>query len=172
MNLSDIARKIMNEDTWGNNPSAAGGMSPGRTPTTVSPGLAARSLDISNLYKNFKSRLEKQEDASINKLVSDLKKNFLKKNVRVKASKGGVGQIEKEYNINVSNIDIRYMKDKYYIVFSGREGKQTQPSEYYLDDSVIQVTDAAPSISSTGKTGGMAPAPVTSMPKKNILPQG
>lgn len=172
MNLTDIAKKIINEDTWGTNPSAAGSMSPGRSPdATTQPAPTAKKVDISNLFKNFKSELEKQEDSLVQKLVGDLNKSFLKKTTTVKASKGSVGQIEKEYNVTVSGIDVRYMKDKYYIVFTGKEGNASE-SEYYLDDSIIQVDDAAASISPTGRTGGLAPAaPEASTTKKNILPQ-
>lgn len=173
MNLTDIAKKIISEDTWGNNPSAAGGMSQGRSPdATTTPAPTGRKVDISNIFKNFKLELEKQEDALVKKLEAELKKSFLKKTTMVKASKGSVGQIEKEYNVTVSNIDVRYMKDKYYIVFTGKEGSASE-SEYYLDDSVIQVDDAAQSISSTGRTGGMSatPSSVPDTTKKNILPQ-
>lgn len=172
MKLSDLAREIMTEDTWGNNPSAAGAMSPGMSPTAATPPAtpASRNVDIANLFKNFKSELEKQEDVSVKKLTDQLKKNFLKKSVKVKASKGSVGQIEKEYNVNVNNIDVRYMKDKYFIVFTGKEGDEQQSSEYYLDDSVIQVDDSAKQVSPTGRTGGLA-QPTMSPTKKNILPQ-
>lgn len=171
MNLTDIAKKIISEDTWGNNPSAAGSMSPGRSPTAISPGPTARRVDISNLYKNFKLELEKQEDAIVKRLEDNLKKSFLKKIVQVKASKGSVGQIEKEYNVTVNNIDVRYMKDKYYVVFTGKEGNAAE-SEYYLDDSIISVDDAPASVSSTGRTGGMTSPEDGTAGKKNILPQG
>jgi hypothetical protein len=172
MKLSDLAKQLISEDTWGNNPSSAGSMSPGRSPTTTPPPATpnAKMIDISNLFKNFKLDLEKQEDASVKKLVDDLNKSFLKKNVSVKASKGSVGQIEKEYGILVLGIDVRYMKDKYYIVFTGKEG-QASESEYYLDDSVIQVDDSAKPVSSTGTTGGLEPQS-TGNTKRNILPQG
>jgi hypothetical protein len=173
MNLSDIAKKIISEDTWGNNPSAAGGMSPGRTPTATPPPATpnAKMIDISNLFKNFKSQLEKQEDAAIRKLENDLKRQFLKKHVKVKASKGSVGQIEKEYDVTVNNIDVRYMKDKYYIVFNGKEGNSAE-SEYYLDDSVIEVDNTAAPVSPTGTTGGMSVTPQsTGNTNRNIVPQ-
>ena len=180
MNLTDIAKKVLKEDTWGNNPSAAGSMSPGRAPTAVQPPAAqsGNMVDISTLFKNFKVELEKQEDISVKKLVDNLKKSFLKKTVEVNASKGSVGQIEKEYNITVNDIDVRYMKDKYYIVFKGKEGNASD-AEYYLDDSIIRVNPAtkAPSTSSPSlkNVGGVVPLRPTSQMApvaKNILPQG
>jgi len=171
MNLTDIAKKIINEDSWGTFPSAGGSMAPGRSPTAVSPGPTAKKVDISNLYKNFKLELEKQEDALIQKFEADLKKSFINKVVTVKASKGSVGQIEKEYNVTVNNIDVRYMKDKYYVVFTGKEGNASE-SEYYLDDSIITVDDAPASISNVGRTGGMSAPEDGTVGKKNILPQG
>lgn len=171
MNLTDIAKKIINEDSWGTNPSAGGSMSPGRSPTAISPGPTSKRVDISNLYKNFKLELEKHEDALIQKFEADLKKSFLKKIVTVKASKGSVGQIEKEYNVTVNNIDVRYMKDKYYVVFTGKEGNAAE-SEYYLDDSIVSVDDAPASVSTVGRTGGMYAPEDGTAGKKNILPQG
>jgi len=171
MNLTDIAKKIINEDSWGTNPSAGGSMSPGRSPTAISPGPTSKRVDISTLYKNFKLELEKQEDALIQKFEADLKKSFLKKIVTVKASKGSVGQIEKEYNVTVNNIDVRYMKDKYYVVFTGKEGNAAE-SEYYLDDSIVSVDDAPASVSTVGRTGGMYAPEDGTAGKKNILPQG
>lgn len=177
MNLKDIAKKIINEDTWGTSQGAAssGGMSPGRTPTAVSPQPTANSVDIVKMYQGFKQEEEKQEETITKKFINNLNKMFLKKVVTIKASKGSVGQpIKKDYVITVSNIDVRYVntKDKYYIVFKGKEETGNE-SEYYLEDSIIQVNDAAPSISGTGRTGGMVSPQVMGVTsKRNILPQG
>lgn len=178
MNLSEMAKKILNEDTWGNNPSAAGAMSPGRTPTatTPPPAQSGNVVDISNDFKNFKLELEKQEDATIKKFTNSLKSKFKGKTTKVNASKGSVGQIEKEYTVTVSDIETRYMKDKYYVVFIGKEGNASQ-SEYYLDDSQIQVNPATSSAPQSGlkNVGGVVPlkpTPAGAPVAKNILPQG
>jgi hypothetical protein len=70
------------------------------------------------------------------------------------------------------------MKDKYYVVFSGKEGNASQ-SDYYLDDSQIQVNPATTASStqqsSLRNVGGivpMKPTPAGSPVAKNILPQG
>ena len=174
MKLTDLAKKIISEDTWGNNPSSGGGMSPGRSPTNVSPQATpnAKTVDVSGSYKNFKNELENQENAVVKKFVEELKKQFLKKNVSIKASKGSVGQIEKEYGIVVNNIDVRYMKDKYYIVFVGKEEEDAE-NEYYLNDSSIQVNNSAQPVSATGTTGGLGATSQTAggNTKRNILPQ-
>ena len=180
MNLTNIAKKILSEDSWGTNPSAAGGMSPGRAPTatTPPPSQSGNTIDISQSFRNFKLELEKQEDASVKKFTEELKKKFLKKTSTVRASKGSVGQIEKDYTLSVNNIEVRYMKYKYYIVFIGKEGDANE-AEYYLDDSLIQVNPAT-TVSTSAQSGlrnvgGIVPmkptlagAPVA----KNILPQG
>jgi hypothetical protein len=88
----------------------------------------------------------------------------LKKTVTVNASKGSVGQIEKEYTVTVSDIQTRYMKDKYYVVFIGKEGNASQ-SEYYLDDSQVQVnpaTTATAPQSGLKNVGGIVPLAPTS----------
>lgn len=179
MNLTNIAKKILTEDSWGTNPSAAGGMSPGRAPTAnpPPPAQSGNTIDISQSFRNFKLELEKQEDASVKKFTEELKKKFLKKTATVQASKGSVGQIEKDYTISVNNIEIRYMKDKYYVVFIGKEGNASD-SEYYLDDSLIQVnpaTSTPTAQSGLRNVGGivpMKPTPAGAPVAKNILPQG
>jgi hypothetical protein len=180
MNLTNIAKKILNEDSWGTNPSAGGSMSPGISPTAISPApsQSGNVIDISNEFKNFKVELEKQRDVATKKLVDKLNKSFLKKQAKVNASKGSVGQVEKEYDIFVTGIDVRHMKDKFYIVFKGKEGKASE-AEYYVEDSQITVNPAAPATSqpqSALKTaGGMVPLKPTSQMApvaKNILPQG
>ena len=174
MKLTDLAKKIISEDTWGNNPSSGGGMSPGRSPTNVSPPATpnAKIIDISGSYKDFKTRMENQEGLVVKKFAEELKQQFLKKHVSVKASKGSVGQIEKEYGIIVNNIDVRYMKDKYYIVFVGKEEKDSE-NEYYLTDSSIQVDSSAQPVSDTGTSGGLSATSQTAdgNTKRNILPQ-
>ena len=151
MNLTDIAKKILNEDTWGNNPSAAAPQAPGRSPTATQPPASpnAKMIDISDTFKNFKLSLEKQEDAAVKKLVDELSKQFLKKNVVV----------------------------KYYIVFSGKEGNEAEP-EYYLDDSQIEVDgygQEAPTMQSSlgkGQVGGIKyPQTMGIASKRNIVPQ-
>jgi len=182
MNLTDIAKKILKEDSWGNKTSDAGGMSLGRTPTAVQPPPAQSGniVDISQSFRNFKLELEKQEDVTIKKFTEQLKKQFLKKIATVKASKGSIGQIEKEYTITVTNVETRYMKDKYYVVFVGKEGNAGE-SEYYLDDSQIKVnpatsqTSAGAQQSALKNVGGVIPMQPSNQPvqtAKNILPQG
>jgi hypothetical protein len=182
MNLINIAKQILKEDTWGNNPSAAGGMSPGRVPTatTPPPAQSGNVVDISNEFKNFKVELEKQRDTATKKLIEKLNKSFLKKQAKVNASKGSIGQVEKEYDILVTGIDVRHMKDTFYIVFKGKEGKASE-AEYYVEDSQITVNPVNPSSptsqpqSSLKTAGGMVPLKPTSQMApvaKNILPQG
>ena len=83
MNLTSIARKILREDSFGNNPSAAGSMSPGRSPTanTPPPSQSGNIIDISQSFRDFRLELERQEDASVKKFANELKNKFLKKTV-------------------------------------------------------------------------------------------
>lgn len=174
MNLTDIAKKIINEDSWGMNPSAGGGMSLGRSPSATNvPAPTSRRVDISKLIDTFRADLDKHQKTLIDKLAKDLKNNFANKTVIIKASKGSVGQIEKEYKVAVSDIDIFYQKDFYYVVFIGKEGN-ADAKEYYLSkhDNIVQVDDAAQSISNVGRTGGMSVPEDGTAGKKNILPQG
>jgi hypothetical protein len=67
------------------------------------------------------------------------------------------------------------MKDKYYIVFIGKEGNESE-KEYYLDDSQIQVNDApqaksqAPASLTRGQVGGIQyPQTMGIASKRNII---
>ena len=70
------------------------------------------------------------------------------------------------------------MKDKYYVVFIGKEGDSNQ-SEYYLDDSQIEVNPdtmssdtTQPSLRNVGGIVPMKPTSAVFSSPKNILPQG
>lgn len=182
MNLTNIAKKILSEDSWGTNPSAAGSMSPGRAPTatTPPPSQSGNVQDIAQSFRSFKQTIEQQKDVATKKFVEEMKKKFLKKTISVEASKGGINQPNaKKYNITVTDIDVRYMDEKYFVVFTGSEGGKKDTHEYYLEDSKVQVnpvtTTTAPQQSSLKNVGGVIPmmptnqmAPVA----KNIIPQG
>lgn len=171
MNLSDIVKKMIKEDTWGNNPSSAGSMSPGISPeSTTQPSATSRKVNVSKLFEKFRSDLAEQEQTLIDRLKTTLKNNFLKKTITIQGSKGSFGQLNNTYTLTVTDVDIFYLKDWYYIVFIGNEdGEKT--NKYYLDKDkqIISVDDAAQSISPTGRTGGMVDASPTN---RNILPQG
>jgi hypothetical protein len=175
MKLTDLVKKIISEDATGNFPASGGGMSPSRSPTAVSP--TPTPVDIIKSYENFKKGLEQQKIYAVNKFSEELKKQFLKNpaiNVRVKASKGSADQqVQKEYNISVNNIDVRYMNDKYHVVFIGKEGNKSKYNDYYLEDSFIQIDGSAPANSGTDTTGGLDATSQTSTgnTNRNIVPQ-
>lgn len=183
MNLKDIAKQVLNEDSWGTNPAAAGSMSPGRAPTAVTP-PPSQSANVQNIiqsFRNFKLGIEQQEEAAVKKFVTELKNKFLKKTVSVDASKGGIKQPNaKQYTITVTDIDVKYMDDTYYIVFTGNEAGKKDTHDYYLEDSKISVNPAtsqapAQQQSALKNVGGVVPLQPTSHmapTAKSILPTG
>ena len=157
MNLSDLAKKILSEDTWGNNPSAAGAMSPGRSPTpapTANTGNV-KFHDLKKDYNSFVSGIEKQEEEAKKKLDADLSKILGNKKVTARASKGSVGQVEKDYSFTVATVDVVYLKDKFYIVLNG-----TDKSEYYINaDFKVKIDAAAAPAPEMGSSTSPKPAP-------------
>jgi hypothetical protein len=131
MNLKDIAVKILNEDTWGNNPAAAGNMSAGAEPTAVSPAPSpdVKFYSVVKDFVAFQTKVNAEEEAAKKELSQTLKKNLVNKEVAVRASKGSIGQ-EKDYTITVKDINISYVKDKYYIVLKADDRK-----DYYINSS-------------------------------------
>lgn len=144
MNLTNIVKKIVNEDTWGNNPSAAGAMSPGKAPaSTMTPPVPTGNVKFRDVKKDFTiftSELEKQEENLKRKLTTDLSKELVNKNVTARASKGSVGQIEKDYSFSVADVSLVKLGETYYIVLKAKDG-----AEYFLNiDFKVKVDASSP----------------------------
>lgn len=166
MNLTDIAKKILSEDSWGNNTSAAGGNSPGREPTTNPPPASAnvKFYDLKKDYNVFTSEIEKQEELAKKNLDNNLSRQFNNKKIVARASKGSVGQVEKDYTLTVASVDVVYLKDKFYIVLNG-----TDKSEYFVNpDFKVKVDAAAPTAPTmaSGNAGNIVHQPVIGMAAK------
>jgi hypothetical protein len=132
MKLSHLAKQIMKEDTWGNNPSSAGAMSPGKTPNAITPAPSPNEtfVDVQKDYQMFETTIEKEEEAAKKTLEGNLKGSIGGKKVIARASKGSVGQTEQDYTIDVADVNVVYMSEKYYVVFKDTSGK-----DYYIDTS-------------------------------------
>jgi hypothetical protein len=130
MKLTEILKTVLKEDTWGNNPSAAGGMSPGKTPNAVSPAPqpAVKFYDVAKDFAMFENTIEKEEAAASKTLEGTLKQNLVGKKVAARAGKGAVGQTEQDYTIDVVGASVTYMSEKFYIILKGGDGK-----DYYLN---------------------------------------
>ncbi len=163
MKLRDLATKVLNEDTWGSNPSAAGGMPGGRQPnTTPQPASGnVKFYDLKKDYNVFTTSLEKQEEAAKKKLDTDLSQQFGNKKVTARASKGSVGQVEKDYSFTVTGVDIVYLKDKFYIVLKG-----TDKSDYFVNPEFkVKIDAAAPEAPTMGEK------PAERKPTNVVTPQ-
>jgi hypothetical protein len=189
MKLQDLAKQILREDTWGNNPSAAGGMSPGRSPTAKSPNPAFYNPrpEVEKLVSN----VEKAESSEEAKLDNNISQKLIGKNVTVKASKGSVGQVEQEYTIDVSAVDVNNLNDVFYIVLKGTERGNGKESDYYVNTNfqvkINAASEAEPSEnpadpaptkqpaqqSKLKQVGGVIPnKPLNAQSPRNIVPQG
>lgn len=189
MKLQDLARKILKEDTWGNNPSAGGSMSPGRSPTAKSPNPTYYNPrpEVEKLISN----VERSEAGEEKKLDTTVSQKLIGKNVTVKASKGSVGQTEQEYTIDVSSVDVNNLNDVFYIVLKGKERGNGKESDFYVNTN-FQVkinaatapesneldTTAPESQQPTGQSklkqvGGLVPTKsLNTHSPRNIVPQG
>jgi len=163
--LQDIAKEVLNEDSWGNNPSAAGSMSPGRAPNATPPPASTnlKFYDLKKDYNVFVTTIEKQEELAKKKLDGDLTKVLRNKKVTVRASKGAIGQVEKDYTITVAGVDVNYMKDKFYIVLKG-----TDKSDYYANTEFKVKIDATPPKAPTMGASGQPQKPQGSAAKGQV----
>lgn len=131
LNLTAIAKRIMNEDAAGNNVAATSPQNPGKSPTAVPPQPSpdVKYYDVNKDYQSFKNAIEAQDERIKKDFKTVLSKNLVGKSVTAKASKGAVGQVEKEYQFSVIGVDVMFMKDKYYVVLKGQDKK-----DYYIND--------------------------------------
>jgi hypothetical protein len=130
MKLQDIAKQILSEDTWQTNPSAAAPQNPGASPNAVSPAPSpnVKFFNVMNDFNMFKTKMDAEEEKAKQELSRNLEKNLLNKQVVVRASKGAIGQAEKDYTITIKEIDTTYLKDKYYIILKAEDKK-----DYYIN---------------------------------------
>ena len=130
MKLIQIAKLVLSEDSWGNNPSAAAPQNPGIPPTTQSPkpSPSVKFYDVLKDYQAFQITIDSQEEAAKKDLNTTLTKALVNKEVTVRASKGAVGQVEKDYTLTVVSVSITYLKDKYYVILKGKDKK-----DYYIN---------------------------------------
>lgn len=153
MKLSDIAKRVLNEDT----------NLPANQPATSVPTEAAPKVyDVLQDYQNFENVLEKQIETAKNGLVSTLSKNLLNKSVTCRASKGAIGQIEKDYTILVTGIEISQMKEDYYIVLKDKEKK-----DYYINTAFKMKVSEPGTESPASKESDSPQASIIQPPENN-----
>lgn len=141
MKLFDLAKQVISEDTWGNNPSSGGGMSPGKTPnaTTPAPTPNTKMYDVQKDFQNFETTVEREEEAASKNLQNSIQQQLLNKNVVARASKGSVGQTEQDYTIDVVGVDVTYMSEKHYVILKGADDK-----DYYINTTFkVKILGAA-----------------------------
>lgn len=152
MKLSDIAKQVLNEDN--------GNLPVNQPATAEQPATAAKVYDVKQDYQNFKTVLEKQVESTKKGLISTLGQNLLNKKVTFRASKGAIGQIEKDYTIVVTGIDVTQMKDEYYIVLKDKEQK-----DYYVNTEFkMKVVEAG---ANTGSEESESPQASVLQPPEN-----
>lgn len=130
MKLTDIVKNIIKEDTWGTNPSAGAPQNPGASPNAVSPAPSpnVKFFNVMNDFNMFVTKMDAEEEKAKQELSKTLQKNLLNKQVVVRASKGAIGQAEKDYTITVKEVDTTFLKDKYYIILKAADKK-----DYYIN---------------------------------------
>jgi hypothetical protein len=130
MKLKEIAKQVLSEDTWQNNPAAGAPQNPGASPNAVSPAPSpdVKFYNVMNDFNAFTTKIDAEEEAAKKELDTSLKKSLLNKQVVVRASKGAIGQAEKDYTITVKNITVTYLKDKYYVILKAEDKK-----DYYIN---------------------------------------
>lgn len=164
MKLSDLAKRVIQEDTWGNNPAAGGSASPGKTPNAVTPAAkpvgGTNEYDVGKDFHNFETTVEREEEAASKNLENTIKQKLGNKKVTVRASKGSVGQTEQDYTIDVTEVKVTYMSDKHYVILRGNDNK-----DYYINTTFkVKIMGTAekknPSTPTTQPSGQTGKGPV------------
>jgi len=126
MKLSTIAKNILKEEITaqnGANPADASSSPVPSAPDTNQPSEATKYYDVLSDFQTFETTVDKQVEAAKKNLVAMLSKNLLNKTATVRASKGAVGQIQKDYTVTVTGLDVSYMNDEYYVVVKDKDKK-------------------------------------------------
>lgn len=127
MKLSELASNVINE-------------------LAASPSTGGTFYDVSKDFQGFENTVDKQTEAAKQSLEAVLAKNLANKQVSVRASKGAIGQVEKDYSITVSSINVSYLKDEYFVVLKDKDKK-----DYYVNPHFkIKIIGAATAPVSTG----------------------
>jgi hypothetical protein len=79
-------------------------------------------------FQTFTKTIDAQEERAKKDLDKTLSQAIAGKEITARASKGSVGQMEKDYTIDVVGIDVAYLKDAYYIIVKGAD-----KSDYYIN---------------------------------------
>jgi hypothetical protein len=154
MKLSTIARGILNEDAP---------MSPAQAPATATPASTEKFYDVLNDFQGFETIVDKQTETAKKNLESSLSKNLLNKTATFRASKGAVGQVEKDYTITVTGVGVSQLKDEYFIVLRDKEKK-----DYFVNTGFkIKVSDATEDTSSSSTDSPQASAVAPEQGKGN-----
>jgi hypothetical protein len=112
MKLITIYKAILNEDSWGTNPASGGSASPGKTPNAISPAAPAtgqanvKMYDVLRDYQTLESTIEKEEEQAKKTLKTSVAQKVVNRKVQVRASKGAIGKVEKDYTIDVFDFDV------------------------------------------------------------------
>ena len=109
MKLSELASNVINE-------------------IAAAPSTGGTFYDVSKDFQGFENTVDKQTEAAKKTLETTLAKNLQGKQVSVRASKGAVGQVEKDYSITVTGISVSYLKDEYFVVLKDKDNK-----DYYVN---------------------------------------
>lgn len=104
MKLSEIASRVINE-------------------IAAAPTTGGTFYDVSKDFQNFQNTIDKQTETAKKAFEAVLSKSLMNKQVSVRASKGAVGQLEKDYSINVSGINVSYLKNEYFVVLKDKDKK-------------------------------------------------
>jgi hypothetical protein len=147
MKLSSIAKGVLTE---------IDDMQPEKQPATAQPPEQEKLYDVLQDFQNFQTVLDKQIETAKKGLESTVSSKLLNKKVVCRASKGAIGQVEKDYRFTCTAVGVSQMKEDYYIVLKDKEKK-----DYYVNTAFkIKISGA-----------GSATEPTTSSdsPKATIL---
>lgn len=92
----------------------------------------AESFDVTSTYNTFQTKLNNLSNELKTSLQKSLLNKILGKKIKVTSSKGQ-GQMISDYIVNVTGVEISYVKNKYIIEIIGKEQGKSSTKRYYLD---------------------------------------
>jgi hypothetical protein len=137
----------------------------------VQPDANAKLVDVGLDFDAFKRTVDSQINVARNLLVNNLSKKIVNNRVVVRASKGTTGQIEKDYTIDVKNIDVSQMGEDYHVIFKGPAIDDQQEKDYYINISnKVKILGNTPDTSLD--TGNQSPETLGDTTPQNLKGDG
>lgn len=118
--------------------------------------LQGQTHDPTLIFRDFLTSINNAEDQVTKKFQDEFNKLYAGKRVRAKASKGGYGQDQKDYEFDVSNITIQDYYGRFVII--GHDKSDPKKERKYYIDPLYQIQIVGPATTAATQSSPQQPS--------------